>query len=77
MNDKESVDVMEVEIYKNQDIIMSEYVFYEDSNQIMVEEKGPQPCPKKNNNRNKKVRSKEVLEIRVLTELSVVRNSFT
>ena len=66
MNDKESVDVMKVEIDKSQDIIMSEDMFNEASNNILVEEKDPQPSPK--NNRKKRSGVRRCLRFKTLIE---------
>lgn len=65
VNEKESMDVMEVvEIDKSHNIIMSDDVFFGVNNHSMVEEQVTQPSPKKRVNRNRRARTRQVLEIR-------------
>ena len=65
VNEKESMDVMEVvEIDKSHNIIMSDDVFFGVNNNSTVEEQVTQPSPKKRVNRNRRARTRQVLEIR-------------
>ena len=65
VNEKASMDVMEVvEIDKSHNIIMSDDVFFGVNNNSTVEEQVTQPSPKKRVNRNRRARTRQVLEIR-------------